>query len=157
MTARTLFGRRNDGSYGLDVSVPGHNVLTAPDSRLAFSTRWSHAASIHQTGTIKASEAGTVVHFPPLPYVPMVMALVVHNGEVMPVRPEIIMEEDGDGYPWVASSGLAPFYTVTKSSLTMRTLPSHYIPENMYAGWIVERSPKEYTARYAVFRIPGGA
>lgn len=71
MTDRLLMGRRSDGSYGLDISLPGYDVKTALNHQMAFSTNWSGGAVIHQTG-ILTEHKGKTVYFPSLPYVPLV-------------------------------------------------------------------------------------
>lgn len=81
MVNRVALGKLGDGtSYGLELSKPGFNVLTATAQEMAFSTRWGHAASVIIKGdltgsaTVDMTGAGTPVTIPfgfTMDYVPM--------------------------------------------------------------------------------------
>ncbi|MGQ2972073.1 MAG: hypothetical protein ACT6QM_06060 [Brevundimonas mediterranea] len=147
MVDRTILGRRNDGSYGMDISFPGFNVHTASNTQLAFSTRWAHAASIHQTGTIAR---GGTVNFPTLPYVPTAMAMVIEGSTYRPGQFLLKMTPTQLG---MLPDGIAqePLFEVTASSF--RLMPTH---PKYFADTYGANVPSQ-SYRYVIFRIPGGA
>lgn len=73
MTNRVLFGQRN-GVFGLWVSKPGYDVLTADWNDMMFSTD-QRSGQIVQTGAIPVPSIGSLpvaVTIPNLGYYPMV-------------------------------------------------------------------------------------
>ena len=142
MVNRVVFGRRNDGTYGFDVSIQDVDVLTAGDVDLIFSSKWSHSALLHQTGFLVKGATAT---FPTLSYIPIVFAYIVESNKV--VAPKVSSQYYGGPppykeIPWTRRICVEPIFTVTTSSVTMKTPPSFV-------------STATYTARYAVFRVPG--
>ena len=138
MVNRVLLGRRNDGSYGLDISQAGVEVSTAPDTGLTFSTKsyFGSAASVHQQGYVTR---GSSANWPTLPYVPLVIVYINDNGYVV----NSASTTQGTAAPGGGidnSIYREPFVVINQSSIVAVAL----------AG-----SP--YTScRYICLRMPGG-
>lgn len=139
MTDRTLIGRRNDGSYGLDISLPGFDVKTTDPKNMAFSSQWGRAAIIHQTGLVTEYQNKTVT-FPTLPYIPSVYLVMRFT----------IGSETWSSVQFLHLNSARtrfmfhPFCRVTPSSLIFDASQNGGLP-----------SLENYTVRYCVFRIPG--
>lgn len=142
MAARTLYGRRQDGSYGLDISFPGYDVLTATDDQLAFSSRWGGAGSILQIGNVGRD---ITVSFPTLSYIPIVVAFpLLPNGAIRNSQFLIYWPSGINGPSY---SAMDPMMQVTNSSF--RIMPVH----SNYQGFLTTIS-NNY--KYAVLRVKGG-
>jgi len=74
MANRVALGQLRDGTYGLEISQAGFDVLNAGISHenLVFSTKWAHAAGIHAAGMVASTVSGVTVSFAALDYVPVV-------------------------------------------------------------------------------------
>lgn len=138
MVARTLYGRRNDGTFGLDISLPGYDVLTATDQQLAFSSRWGGAGSILQMGNVGRD---TTVYFTPLSYIPMVVAFpLLPNGAIR--NNQFLVYQPG-----VYLRALDPVIQVTSNSF--RILP-------VFSGFQGYLSNTSNNYKYMVLRVQGG-
>jgi hypothetical protein len=76
MVNRVALGKLGDGvTYGLEISKPGVNVLTASQQDMVFSTTWSHAGSVILSGNIAGGGGSTTtVNFGvTLDYVPLAL------------------------------------------------------------------------------------
>jgi hypothetical protein len=151
--------RLADGTYGLFISKPGIDVLTADPWDMVFDSRIPHNASIYAQGT---ATRGQTVTFPALPYIPMVLIFGVDGGDGLPFNyyqsdPELAEDENGNTvfynfvtesnqtFPYVRHRLMEPVYRVTASSLEfVDDYTVHFDPSG------------GYTARYAVLRAPGG-
>ena len=141
MTNRVLIGRRNDGSYGMDLSQAGVDVTTAPDTALTFSTKpyFGSAASIHASGTVAR---GGTAYWPQLPYVPLVIVYINDGG--------LVLNNKRSGPYGAAASGggtdntiyYEPFAVINQSAIVMVSLQNR-------------DTPYQY-CRYIALRIPGG-
>lgn len=139
MTDRVLLGRREDGTYGLDISLPGYDVKTAPLEQMAFSTNWSGGAIIHQTGLV-TEVWGKTVTFPTLPFVPLVY-LVLRTEESSVTWSSVQFMH----HNYVDTRFMFhPFCRVTDSSLFFDDQQNSRLP-----------SIDNYDVRYVVFRTPG--
>lgn len=143
MVDRTVAGRRNDGSYGLDISLPGIDVHTARPDQMIFSDRWPAGGVIHQTGVVSDvfSGGGKTVSFPALPYIPMVyllMRLASGGSVLMSVQ-----------FMHIGYSDLRymfhPFCRITNSTLFFDPQQNGRLPPL-----------SAYDVRYAVFKTRGG-
>jgi hypothetical protein len=131
MVNRVLIGPRADGSSGLDVSLPGFEVVGAAPANLSLSSKWGGAASIHQSGVVTTN---TTISFPTLPYIPLVMVLIV-NPSANSITYWQYWGPIGGDY------AVDPMFDVTTSSLTIRSSP------------VVNGSI--YRVRYIIFNIQG--
>lgn len=75
---REIIGKLPDGSYGILISVDGVDVMTATPDKIAFDSRWLYSTTVHASGTLtgKTGDASSIVTFPPLPYIPLVLVNV---------------------------------------------------------------------------------
>lgn len=142
MVNRLLLGRYNNGTtYGMKLSIPGHDVLTAEGDKLIFDTQWLGAGTIHQTGV---TTIGNVVNFPPLSYIPMVYSITY--GGTGQTFDAYWTERYPESRRWATeyttryTAGLV--YQVNAGSIYYPPLPSGF-------------TTPATNVRYFVFRIPG--
>lgn len=75
MVNRVLFGKRGTNDFGLWISKPGFNVLSANDDQLLFSSAWS-TLQVVQAGSVAVSDNDpTTVAIPNLGYKPTVILI----------------------------------------------------------------------------------
>lgn len=141
MVNRVALGKLGDGtSYGLEVSKPTFDVLTAADKDKIFSTKWSHGGSIYLSGTVSLSSGGgaVTVTFPgTLGYVPFALVLYATLG------PGAIGRYI---YSSAVNGPVGPIYTHNNQ-------PKY----DVYADRIVMSSvfTTALNVRYIILRIPG--
>ena len=142
MVNRLLLGKYNDGvTYGMKLSIPGHDVMTAVGDKLIFDTQWLGSGAVHQTGV---TTMGNSVAFPSMGYIPMAYA-VTYGGSGQ-VFDSYWTERYPESRRWatdyttrVAAGAL---YTITTNTISFPTLPSGFTP-----NWV--------NVRYFIFRIQG--
>lgn len=139
MVDRTLLGRRTDGSYGLDISLPGFDVKTALPHQMAFSSNWSGGAVIHQTG-ILTEHKGKTVFFPQLPYIPFVYLVLRDTVNDDPRSSVQYIQPNYNDLRWM----FHPFCRVYDNRLFFDDSQYGRVP-----------SVTNYDVRYAVFRTRG--
>lgn len=143
MVDRTLLGRRNNGSYGIDISLPGIDVHTARLDQMVFSDRWSSGSVIHQTGIVSDvfGGGGKVVTFPSLPYIPMVYLLMRQtSGGTVFMSVQYMQLSYGD-LRFMAH----PFCRVSATTLFFDPQQNGRLP-----------AVGAYDVRYCVFKTQGG-
>ena len=140
MVDRLLMGTRNDGSVGLDLSVPGVDVHTATPTQMIFSSKWPYSSVVHQTGTMTR---GSTITFPTLAYIPLA-AVLIGDGGVINLIDSTQINWYGSPFninqDWSVQYINQPIWHVTTSSLTV---------VSTYG------SATFTSARYVIFRIPG--
>lgn len=116
MVDRVLMGRRNNGTYGLDISAPSASVTTTAVKDMLFSTDWASASLVHATGTLAR---GGTAYFPALPYVPVAFAAVYHvySGWNCAIWDEPIPGGWGDKFENMVFGAT---WLVSNSAITMR-------------------------------------
>lgn len=139
MVDRLIIGKRNDNTYGLDLSMPGVDVHSATNSQMIFSSRWTASNVVHQTGTMTR---GSTVTFPTLAYIPLATVLIADSGVINVVQSETV-NWFGSPYnvnqDWSVQYINQPIFTVTTSSIKIENI-----------------GPASFTsARYVIFRVPG--
>ena len=140
----------NDGTYGLFISKPGVDVLTAAPRDMIFDTRFAHSGSVIVQGS---ATRGSTVNFPTQAFVPMVVVSLLDGSgnsigwKYYSSAVEPIIEGGTDtGYDYVKKKLIEPIYRVTTSQLIFdSSYTSRFDPSG------------GYTCYYAVLRIPGGA
>lgn len=135
MVSRVVIGKREDGTYGLDISIPGKDVLTATGSDLAFSSKWSGTFLVHQSGV---AQNGVDVTFPALPFVPIVLGSVDANNST------------GDDY----TSFLGRTFTQSDGNRLTGHYPAIRVWNNKF--FIESRGFVNTTYRYLILRVKGG-
>ena len=122
MVDRVCLGKRNPGEFGLFISKPGVNVMTAPDHNLIFSSS-IRAFQIIQSGyvSIPAYGSGTLT-YPNSGFRPLIIAF-----------PTLY---DGNFISTIASSEYHVWFTaITHSSCTVNmniTDPGKYTGQTAY-------------------------
>ena len=142
MTDRVLLGRRNNGTYGLDISPVGSSVTSAAVKDMLFSTDWASASLVHATGTLAR---GQTAFFPTLPYAPIAFASIYHtySGWNNAYWQEMIPNNGyGDHYELMTYGAQ---WDVGPNFITMR----HNSAFDAYAS--------NYLIRWSVLAIRGGA
>lgn len=140
MVDRVVIGQRNDGTFGIDLSIPGVSVHSASMKEMIFSSRWPHSSVVHQTGYVSR---GSTIVFPALSYIPLALVVVADNGVVSAVRAETYHWFQPPYYKdvgWVEKYVTQPIFHVTASSLKILST---------YGDATFS------LARYIIFRIPG--
>jgi hypothetical protein len=142
----------NDGTYGLFISKPGFDVLTADPIDLTFDSREDYLGAIHQTGT---ATRGQTVTFPSLGYIPMVF-VTIRTGSVTaesftyranPVTMYNTYNQAQDtGMLYYPKQLVEPIYKVTTTQLTF---VSDYTSQFDPSGG--------YTASYTILKTPGAS
>lgn len=142
MVDRTLVGRRDNGSYGLDISLPGVDVKTARLDQMIFSTDWQGGGVIHQTGVVTDvfGGGGKTVNFPALSYIPMVY-LLMRRVEASTLRMSVQFMQVSYGD---LRFMFHPFCRVTASTLFFDPQQNGRLP-NVGA----------YDVRYVIFKTRG--
>lgn len=82
MTNRVVLGQLPSTNYGLRISLPGSDVLTCPDSELAFSSEFGRFGMVVLYGTV-AYDHTTNITVPfgvTLPFIPAIQALGYYSG-----------------------------------------------------------------------------
>lgn len=72
MARRVCLGKLPDGNYGLWISAPSVDVMTADPlngNQLTFNSNWTDMVQVHAIGTGHATSI-TKVAWPTLPYIP---------------------------------------------------------------------------------------
>ena len=137
-------GRRNNGTYGMDISEPGFDVFTTTTEHMSFSTAWDFGAIVHQTGFVSR---GQVVNFPALSFIPATLVSAIdgsNNLVVYYLFGSLSPFGGGSGNTWYQE----PLVKVYTNALDFtRWAPSSGLAVNGFDFW----------ARYIVFRLPGGA
>jgi hypothetical protein len=141
MAQRLVIGKYADGvTYGMKLSIPGTDVLSADPDDLIFDSTWAAAGSVHQTGV---TTIGSTIAFPSLSYRPMLLAIAYSGSSTID---PFWTNQYPETYRWSTSYttriASGPIYIVTTSSLTFPSVPSGFT--------------QHYTnVRYYIFRIPG--
>lgn len=152
MANRTLLGRQpSSGKYGLYVSKPGQDVLTAsqPEQYL-FNSDLAAGAVIHAQGILTR---GSTAAFAALPYVPLVMSwgILKSNGQ----QAGRYLYFDGYVEHWW-NPGLSEYESETFSishsgPILHSTTSTVSFPTVTIPGWTI---PDNWNARYLVLRVP---
>lgn len=133
MTDRTLLGRRDNGTYGLDISLPGVDVKTAAAHYMAFSTDWVGGLVTHQTGVV-LDAFGKTVTFTDLGYIPLVWIQAIDNATGKVILNNVVNLSSQVYHT-------APGVGVTRTQIIFSNSYNYYLPN--------------FNARYAVFNIRG--
>lgn len=142
MVQRVAFGNIGGGQFGLKVSEPTVDVLTATDAQLIFSTTWSASSSVHQQGnvTVPANYTGGLsVSFPTLPYIPTVVVSCQNPTGVGSTYLIPQFQSAGSGAGGFIMIGI-PALLVTASNFSVAVPNPAYTPS--------------YTFRYLVLELP---
>ncbi|MNE34387.1 hypothetical protein D3C80_1281070 [compost metagenome] len=152
MANRTLLGKHQNGiNFGLYVSKPGQNVLTAsqPEHYL-FNSDVAAGAVIHASGTLTL---GATAAFAALPYVPLVMSwgVLKSNGQ----QAGRYLYFDGYYEQWW-NPGLSEYeseyFSISHSGPILHSTTSTVsFPTVTIPGWTI---PNNWNARYVVLRVP---
>lgn len=131
MTNRVALGAIGGGNYGLKISKPGVDVLSAADKDLSFSSLWPAHSLIHQTGTMTVTTSPTTVSFTDLGFIPVAaMMREISSGHYGPLVWSIVITP--------SSQRIGPYFQIKSNELQ--------------ASWIAGST----TYRYWIFNIPMG-
>lgn len=88
---RVILGKRLDGSFGMDVSLPGYDALVSDRSdvnKFSFSSDWNDIVKLTSAGIISIPVAGpgtppyAIAPFPDLGYIPHVEVRDIQGSRV---------------------------------------------------------------------------
>lgn len=141
---RVVYGRRNNGDFGLFISKPGQNAHTITDDKaLAFSSEIPHGLAMHAKGLMGpfGVNGGTLTaNFPALSYVPQVMLAFYDgaNGYYYFTQKEVRVAGDPTTGTYNVRSTTGPSATITTNSVSI-TAPSTH--GGLYGHYIILRMP----------------
>jgi hypothetical protein len=155
--SRVLLGERSDGNVGLFISQSGYDPNTATMTQMVFDSRYGNYGSIIAKGS---ATCGQTIYFATMPYVPLCYVYIYNSTSVLNrdywQRAVAKAEADSftggnfDGETFVSGVELVqePCFKVSTSALYLN--PTPYVNQS-------GQSEGSYTARYVVYRCPGGS
>lgn len=116
MVARVVFGNLGSGQFGLKVSKPGVDVLSALDRDLVFSSLWPNYGVVHASGTL-FSAANVSASFPDLGYTPLTAIIPLNaSGALIPYQIAIVPQSSPDNSP---DTLVYPIVVVNRTSIRL--------------------------------------
>lgn len=141
MVKRNIIGRKADGAWVIEISLPGVDVDAAAARQMAFSSQWANGSVIHQTGVVTSvfDSGGKTVSFPAMPYIPMVYLVMRRESGGIIYSSVQYMNLNYNDLRFMYH----PFCRVTTSSLFFDAQQNSRLPGI------------NYDCRYVIFKTPG--